>query len=268
MGREPHRGEFPASTEVRVSMNTRHLVSWPTLYLAISDVDIRPCPRTETQAIAKTDTENSKAHVVRIIFRGQDLYLLPGPTTDHKRLTKEAVHFDDAITFWEKWGTFETLTSMHGRFVVQYDKEDVVGGIPRAMIGTTANIVSVDADREDSRSQLRIPGSSMLGKRKRAVSTIPVEPEAKKTCIPDDEDEIDEPPDWSEYEDASLTGYGRQLQARSDSKPDEILDTRVTFFQIDIIPPGEYKAMYESEGATSPPRNYMIRGQAVPEMAS
>lgn len=233
------------------------------------------------------ETAKAKPGVVRVTFRGHHVYLLPERTTDQASLVKEAVHFDRAITSWEKWGTFETLTSMHGRFVVQYDKTNVVAGIPRAVIGTTETFLSIVTNEEDSlaqrpeqpRTQLGTPACS-LGDRNLAALNSPVAPRAKETCRgttsdhtatdtddeDNDDDDDDEPPDWSEYENANLTAGYEELEARSDGKPDEILDTRVTFCQIDLIPADEYEALYESEDAPPPPRNYLIRGEPVPEM--
>lgn len=242
-----------------------------------------------------------KPRVVQVTLRGRHLFLLPKSTTDPDSLVKEAAHFDKAITSWEGWGTFETLTSMCGRFVVQYDKTDVdEAGTPRAVIGVTEKIVSCDTYKEgedDSsssssddtetedgneekwpvqpRAQMGTPEPQMRKRRRVASPSSPAALPAKKACLGSsfpydtasdtESDSDDEPPGWLGNESGKSEADDKK-QPGSQSDPVKILNTRVTFGQIDLIPSDEYKAMYESGNSLPRPRDYLIFGQSVPEM--
>lgn len=274
---------------------------------AQAEVDAQP-PRAinktqcqvDTEVIKKPDEQSScplgagtrrdpKPPVVRLTLRGCPLFLLLKSTTDTESLTEEATHFDKAVTSWEGWGTFETLTSMRGRFVVQYDKTDVdEAGTPRAVIGVTERIVSCDTYEEDDSSSSSDPDDTEaeegneeaanvepnLRKRSRDASPNPAAPPAKKACLGSspydtdsytDTDPEDELPDCPGKENGKV-GADDQEQAGSQSEPKKLLNTRVTFGQIDLIPSEEFKAMYESEIPLPWPRDYLILGQSVPEM--
>ena len=253
------------------------------------------------------DHPNSQAVVVRL--RQCRLALLPGGTTDPASLCKEAADFDQMITSREWRGRFDTMKSLLGHFVVQYDKTDVdEAGIPRSVIGITEEILpwdngaekggekkSNETDREDTapqKSTIQVNTSTPIqGKRSRASSLGSNSPRAKKHCEGldwddsddsldsdsdgdydsdgdtdtdgDTDDEYDDPPDWSEYENGNEF---TNKQFGSDHEPDEILDTRVDFAKIDIIPEKIYKALYESEDPLPKPRDYLIRGVPFPEM--
>ncbi|ROW03002.1 hypothetical protein VMCG_05710 [Cytospora schulzeri] len=253
------------------------------------DINKKQCQNNQNGTKKPDEHEDTKPQVVRVTLRGHDLFLLLEPTADPDPLIKEAEHFDKAISSWEKWGTFETLSSMRGRFVVQYDKKDVnEAGIPRAVIGVTEQIASVDTDPAEEepeevtvlvepRIRLGTPQPEP-GKRGRdEVAGTVAAPPAKKACLgpspydidtdtSTDDDDYDQPPDWSEYSNGIASAAGNKAESGSHSKPDEILDTRVTFGYIDIIPSNEYKLLCKSESSLTRPRSYLIRGKCVPEM--
>lgn len=190
---------------------------------------------------------------------------------------------------------------MRGRFVVQYDKTDVdEAGTPRAVIGVTEKIVSCvtykededdssssssdDTETEDGkeekwlvqpRAQMGTPESQMRKRRRGASPSSLAAPPAKKACLDSsfpydtasdtDTDSDDEPPGWQGNVNGKLEADDKE-QPGSQSEPVKILNTRVTFGQIDLIPSDEYKAMYESESPLPRPRDYLIFGQSVPEM--
>lgn len=163
---------------------------------------------------------------------------------------------------------------MWGRFVVQYDQADVdEAGVPRAVIGITEEILSCEYKEEEELVDEKRKGTdvmkpSTLGKRGRDEPPSLIQPPAeKRRWVSDDSDsesdtdadEHDEPPDWTEYENSPIP-------APSHREPTSVLDTRVEFAKIDIIPADVYEAAYETENPLPRPQDYLIRGQAVPEM--
>jgi hypothetical protein len=115
-----------------------------------------------------------------------------------------------------------------------------------------------------------------MRKRSRDASPpSPAAPPAKKACLDSsfpydtasdtNTDSDDEPPGWLGNENGKLEADDKKRPG-CQSEPVKILNTRVTFGQIDLIPSDEFKAMYESENPLPRPRDYLILGQSVPEM--
>ncbi|KAK7742283.1 hypothetical protein SLS53_004426 [Cytospora paraplurivora] len=275
--------------------------------------------------------ETPHPQIVRIRLRGHRLFLLLANTTNPESLRKEAVHFDKEISYWERLGYFETLTSSRGRFVVQYDKTDIGEmGIPKAVIGTSEEIIAFGLEEdEDDRERMqdidetegekekfamckepvtKLRASQPAQKRSLEASPQPAGPTAKKLqtstdhlpgiasmtptptmanmtkvrtrmCSPshvtdyrdpedsdndtDIDEDDDEPPDWTEYENLDITAGKKKFANGSEVG---MLDTRVDFVQIDLVPPEVYEAACESDEGPPEFCDYLVRGQPLPEL--